>query len=119
MDAGTRACVAYVAGCAISGAPSHQLLDKTRNVTIRMRGSVKGKVVEVFDYERNCKVMGKLPNLTDLGTNTHISLEISGKNFSGYGKHVEHPFTGTVEAKEVKLHDYDEARDFYYKLGEV
>jgi len=116
MDAGTRACVAYVAGCAISGVTSHQVLDKTQNVTNRMKGSVKGKVVEVFDYERSCKIMGTLPSLIDLGTNTRISLEISGKSFSGEDKTGGVYFTGTVEGKGVKVHDYGLRRDFLYEI---
>jgi len=118
MDPDTRACVAYIAGAVISGAFPHQLVDKGRNLRIQVKGTIKGGAVEVFDYERNCKIMGKLPKLFDFGTNTALELEISGKNFSGHSKHVEHPFAGMVEARKVKLHDYDEARDFYYELGD-
>jgi len=116
MDSGTRACIAYVAGCAIAGVTSHQVLNKTDNVTIRLKGSIRGKSVEVFDYERNCKVMGTLPNLVDLGTNTRVSLEISGKTFSGEDKTEGVYFTGTVEGKAIKVHDYGLRRDFFYEL---
>jgi len=119
MNPDTRACIAYVAGCVISGKTPHEVIDKAREVRLRVKGAVKGTVVEVFDYERNCKLMGTLPTLFDFGADMALTLEISGKNFSGHDKHVEHHFAGTVEARHVKLHDYDEARDFHYELGEV
>jgi len=119
MNPDLRTCIAYVAGCLITGTTPHQVFDKARNLRVRMKGSIKGGVVEVFDYERNCKFMGSLPTLFDFGTDTAFSLEISGKNFSGRDKHAEQYIAGTVEGKRIKLHDYGQARDFYYELGEV
>ena len=116
MDPGTRACVAYVAGCIISGSDASHVYDNTRSTRVRVRGVIQGKAVEVFDYDRNCRFFGTLPKLIDYGRNTHVSLEITGKQFSGYDEGSSHYFVGSVSGRSVILHDYGESRHFSYSL---
>ena len=116
MDPGTRACVAYVVGCVILGSASHQVFDKARGLHIQMKGSIQGTTVEILDYERNCKCMGTLPTLFEFGTNTPITLEIRGRSFFGRDRKSDQFFGGAVEGGEVKVHDYRDAKDYFYTL---
>ena len=81
-----------------------------------MMGTIKGTTVEIMDCDRECKFMGTLPTLFDFGTNTALSLEISGKNFSGTDKASGMYFTGMIQGSQVKLYDYAESREFLYDL---
>jgi len=116
MDAGMRASVAYVVGCVISEITSREVFDKARNLRIQMKGSFKRNTIEVMDYERNCKLMGTLPTLFEFCTNTPITLEIRGKSFFGRDKKSDQFFGGAVEGRKVKVHDYREAKDYFYDL---
>jgi len=83
---------------------------------IQMKGSFKGKTIEVMDYERNCQLMGTLPTLFEFSTNTPITLEVSGKTFFGRDKKTDQFFGGAVEGRKVKVHDYLDAKDYFYDL---
>ena len=116
MNSGTRACIAYVAGCVVSGSDAPLMFDNDQSTRVRVRGVIKGNAVELYDYERNCRFFGILPMLIDKGTNSHVSLDVRGKRFSGYDQGSSHYFAGCVSGRSVILHDYGESRHFSYCL---
>ena len=116
MDANARACVAYVAGRALSGKGSSYVYDYSQSRHIIIGGDVSGKNVSVYDYERSCHFSGTLPSLYDYGRSAHVSLDIEGTQFSGYDYGSGHHFSGSVSGGSITLYDYGESMHFSYSL---
>lgn len=116
MNPGTRACVAYVAGRAVSGSSGLHVYDYSQSKYISVGGTVNGREVSVYDYVRKCHFSGTLPQLFDYGSRGHVSIEIIGNQFSGFDYAAKHHFSGTVNGTSVTLFDYGDAKHFSYGL---
>lgn len=116
MIPNTRACIAYVAGKAISGAGGSNVYDHSQSRHVSIGGSVNSGSVNVYDYDRGCHFSGALPQLYDYGISAHVSLEIYGTQFKGYDYGSGHHYTGTVNGSSVSIYDYGESQHFNYNL---
>jgi hypothetical protein len=116
MNPATRACVAYVAGRAISASGGSHIYDYSQSRRISIGGSVNGPIVNVYDYDRGCHFSGTLPQLYDYGMSAHVSIEINGTQFKGYDYGAGHHFSGTVNGSSISIYDYGESRHFKYSL---
>ena len=116
MNAGTRACIAYVAGRVISGSGGSTVYDYSQSRHVSMSGSIDGNTIGVYDHNRGCHFSGTLPSLYDYGTRAHVSLEIDGSQFNGYDYAGRHHFSGSVSGSSVQVYDYGESKHFSYAL---
>lgn len=116
MNPNTRACIAYVAGKAISGSGGSHIYDYQQSKHLTVGGSVSGSSVGVFDYGRKCHSSGTLPQLFDYGNNAHISIDIKGSGFQGYDYGSGNHFMGSVNGSAITVFDYGESQHFNYSL---
>jgi diadenosine tetraphosphatase ApaH/serine/threonine PP2A family protein phosphatase len=116
MDAGTRACIAYIVGRSISGANSSHVYDYSRSRYVSIDGSVIGDAVTVYDYDRGCHFSGGLSSCYDYGRGAHVSIEISGNNFSGYDYGTGCHYSGSVTGTSISLYDYGDGAYFDFSL---
>jgi hypothetical protein len=112
----TRACVAFVAARLISGLGSSSVYDYSQSRHISIDGSVDQNQVSVYDYDRRCHFGGSPSSLYDYGRRAHVSLDISGRSFSGYDHGDRHHFSGTVTGNSISFYDFGEARYFNYSV---
>lgn len=116
MDSASRACVAYVAGRVVVGKNSSHIYDYDRSRHVSIGGTIDGKQVSVYDYDRGCHFSGTLPSLYDYGRSCHVSVEIKGRNFSGYDYGSSAHFSGSVSGSSVSLYDYGTSQHYSYGL---
>ena len=116
MEASTRACVAYVAGRAISGKGGSHVYVYSQSRHYSVSGGVEGKNVSIYDYERSCHFSGTLPSLYDYGRSAHVNIDIKGDQFSGYDYGDSHHFSGTVNGSSISLYDYGTSQHYSYTL---
>jgi hypothetical protein len=116
MNNGTRACIAYIAGCIISRQSSSHIYDYSQSRYINIGGNITENNVGIYDYDRGCHFSGTLPSLYDYGRNAHLQLKINGNQFSGYDYGDGHHFSGTVSGRSITLYDYGESQHFGYSI---
>lgn len=116
MSPGTRACVAYIAGRVISGATGSYLHDHTEARQLNIGGTVHGKRIGLYDYERKCGFSGSLPYLFDDGTSAQVILDINGDLFEGRDGASGHQFSGSVVGSLISLRDDSSGQCFKYSL---
>ena len=116
MEASTRACVAYVAGRAISGKACSYVYDYSQSRHYSVSGGVEGRNVSVYDHERRCHFSGTLPSLYDYGRSAHVNIDIKGNQFSGDDFGNSHHFSGTVNDSSISLYDYGTSQNYSYTL---
>lgn len=116
MNPNTRACVAYVAGKTSTGSGSSHVYDYSQSRHVSVSGSVTGRCVSVYDYDRGCHFSGTLPQLYDYGTGAHVSIEMNGNQFTGYDYGAGHHFSGSVSGSSISIYDYGESQYFNYSL---
>ena len=118
MNKGTRACVAYITGKAISGRNTSHVYDYERSTYVTISGTV-GSSVSVYDYERGCFVSGSggsQMSLYDFGNSGHVTLTISGNQFNGYDFGSNAHFSGSVNGNSVAVYDYQSSTWHNYSL---
>ncbi len=104
MEPNVKACIAFIAGRAISGKTSSSIYDYSQNKNINISGNVSQTNASVYDYDRKCHVQGSLSNLYDHGVNGHVQLKIDGDRFSGFDYSSGTHFSGSVSGNSVSLH---------------
>ncbi|REE92654.1 hypothetical protein [Cupriavidus plantarum] len=116
MNKATRACIAYIAGRAISGGDTSHVYDYSQSRYAAFTGDIASGGVSVFDYERRCYCSGSLTQLYDYGNRAHIDLRIDGNRFSGYDYDSRKHFEGTVTGANVSIYDYETSAYYNYSL---
>src|SRR5690554_213362 len=104
MNPNTKACVAYIAGCAVSGGSSSSVYDYSQGKHISISGTVSADNAQIYDHDRGCHVQGSLGNLYDYGVDAHIKLSISGNQFTSYDYASGTHFSGTVNGSNISMH---------------
>ncbi|WP_417764906.1 hypothetical protein [Shewanella chilikensis] len=104
MNPNVKACIAYIAGSAISGKSPSSVYDYAQGKHISISGSVSATQANIYDYDRGCHIQGQLSNLYDYGVGSHIQLKISGNNFSGYDYDSGSHFSGQVSGGSISMH---------------
>ncbi len=104
MNPNVKACVAYIAGIAISGKSSSSVYDYSQGKHIGISGSVSATQANVYDYDRGCHVQGHIGNLYDYGVGAHIQLKINGTQFSGYDYDSGTHFSGNVSGSNISMY---------------
>ena len=70
-----------------------------------------------YDYDTSSHLSGvKLGNIYHYGLGANISLNVSGRNFSGFDYDSSSHFSGTISGRSIQLYDYGEARYFNYSV---
>src|SRR5262249_9745441 len=118
MNAGTKACVAYITGRTISGRSSSHVYDYSRSTFVNISGNV-GRSVSIYDYERGCHIAGsggRHMSLYDYGVSGHVTLNISGNGFTGFDYDTSSHFQGNVNGNAVTLYDYSTGTWHNYTL---
>lgn len=95
---------------------SRTVYDYTQCRHIRISGVAESGVVNLYDHDRGCHFSGPLNNLFDYGRNCFVSLQLNGKNFSGYDYGDGHHFSGTVSNNTASLYDYGTCCYFDYSV---
>ena len=120
MNAGARACIAYIAARLISRTESAGVFDIAQSIHFGFSGNVNSTIVSLHDYERNCAIVGKGDgqrlHLHDFGSNSEVSLKIKGNQFSGYENGTSNRFNGSVASNSVKFYDYQESTWYHYSF---
>ncbi|MYB93620.1 hypothetical protein F4054_02205 [Candidatus Poribacteria bacterium] len=116
MNTNSRACVADIARAINSGSTSQSIYDYSQGKHISISGSVSNSSINIFDHDRRCHLSGNPDSFYDYGTESHISLKISGNQFRGYAYDQGHHYKGTVSGKSVSIFDYGEAAYFNYQV---
>lgn len=104
MVANVKACIAYIAGRAITGKTTSSIYDYTQGKHINISGSVSESNANVYDYDRGCHIQGSLGNLYDYGIGGHIQLKINGSQFNGYDFSSGTHFSGHVTGNSISLY---------------
>jgi hypothetical protein len=111
-----RSTIAYIAARLISG---HD--DYARSKYVSFTGSVDITNVNLFDYERDCYLTGRLAggsgNLFDYGAGQYLQIHISGSNFKGFDYATSAHFQGSVSERAVQLYDYEHGAYFNYQIN--
>jgi hypothetical protein len=119
MDPKKRRMVAYIAGRLILNKESTAVYDHATKKWFNAAGACKRDKIEVFDYERQCYMVGVIQNgrmsIFDNGSQKFVELKLKGgKKFEGFdyesGKH----FGGEADPKAVALYDFQDKKYYHY-----
>jgi hypothetical protein len=110
IPAGTKACIAYVAGRLVSGKLTSSVYDFSQSKHVLISGTVNGQNIAIYDHDRACHFGGSgngtALSLYDYGRSSHISLQIQGNQFSGYDHGAGTHYSGTVSGNSVRIYDH-------------
>lgn len=112
MDAKRKACIAYIIGVS-ENARSTAVYDYSTGTFSSFSNSGRGDNYQVYDFKRNCYIMGHLSGLYDFGTNSYINITKSNNNFSGYDFGTNSYFSGTISGNIVTLYDSQSSMNVY------
>ena len=106
--------MAYIASvmCGLSKVTS--FYDHAQSKNLNVSGTVTAGEIDVYDFDRSCRVSGSLDNLYDYGNGAHIHLAINGDKFSGYDYASKFHYTGAVEGGLVSVYDYETSKYYRY-----
>ncbi|WP_321941663.1 hypothetical protein [Paraburkholderia tropica] len=116
MNAGTRSCIAYIAGRLISGGSSNHVYDFSRSKHVSFSGSVDAQQVNIYDHDRGCHFGGAPSSLYDFGRGNHVRIEVNGSQFNGYDFGAGHHFRGTVQGSNISLYDFGDSKHYNFSL---
>ncbi|TLN26978.1 hypothetical protein FDZ71_00330 [bacterium] len=116
MDSASRACVACAAARVSTGRVISHIYDYSQGRHVSIGGTVSGKTVSLYDYERSCHFSGTLPSLYDYGRSCHVQLNVNGSSFTGYDYGSGSHFSGSVSGNSVSLYDYGKGQYFNYSV---
>jgi len=116
MNEGTRACIAYVAGEAITGVQRPGIYDYSRTKHLTISGNINGSRADFYDHSRGCHFGGSFPNLYDYGVGSYVSLQTNGNEFSGYDYGAGCHFSGSVNGHLVNVYDFSESSNYTFSL---
>ena len=71
---------------------------------------------DTYDYHSGSHIGTNSNGVYHYGIRSHISLNITGNNFSGYDYNSGYHFQGTVLGGSVQLYDYHERRYYNYSV---
>jgi hypothetical protein len=94
-----------VVGSAASGRVPSAVYDQDARGHFKFGGQVSRGQVSVFDQERNCYLIGRLPLMYDYGTGAHVQLRVDGARFEGYDYASSAHFSGGVAGTSISIFD--------------
>ena len=112
----TRRAVAYIAARIVCRQSAGSLYDYQAARHFSFGGDVNPSSISVYDYEEQCHIGGSAASLYHYGNRKHLSLEVSGKDFSGYDYDTGKHFSGSVSGNAVSVYDYEHGRHFTYSV---
>jgi hypothetical protein len=115
MQPGTMACVAYIAARWVSGAAAIRILDRERDLWVRIGGTLRGNRVALYDYDRMGAVHGELPSLFDECAGVRFLLRFDGAGFEVVDDARGERCCGVVEGFDVGIREHD-GRHWTYRL---
>ena len=120
MKPNPRACVAFIAGCLISGQNALSVYDNSRKKYLSISGRLQPESVNIYDHDQECHISGNGNSgnfsLYHHGDSHHISLWINGNRFNGYDHGTSSHFSGHVSGPLVKIYDHGEGSYFDYSV---
>lgn len=116
MKPEVRAAIAFIAARRTAAAPGGSLYDFEESKYWNFSGSV-GAQVSIFDHTTRCHITGNVEKFFHHGTGAHITLNMKEGSFQGYDFGSRGHFNGRVTARNIRLSDFAEHRQFQYFLG--
>ena len=120
MRPNTRACIAYIAGCLVTGKRASSVYDYFQAKHIVFSGTVDQDEVQVYDHDRGCYVSGKNTgtsfSLYDYGDQRYVDLALDGPKLQGYDYGTRCHYSGEVTGKTISVYDYGESSSFNYSI---
>ena len=113
MKAEVRRVVAYTVGL-VSGRAAKSLYDCDARNYFMFTGIANSTVVDIYDYAGGTRIWGTLPLLFHHVSASHIRLEITGPQFSGFDYSSGTHFRGNVVQNRVVLFDYEADSQYEY-----
>ncbi|NHN38498.1 hypothetical protein G8764_14415 [Pseudomaricurvus alcaniphilus] len=103
MKSSIKACIAYIAGAAITGKKDFTLYDCGKEARVVINGTVADGMVDVKHRKKEYHITGPLNNLRDKKNDIKIEIEIDGKKFKGKDKASGTKFKGKVRDDDIVL----------------
>ena len=116
MSPHTRALVAAAAHAFITGKKVAGLYDHTAGRHLRIAAEARGEHLQGFDGDRDARFGGTLPELSDVVTETYVSLEIDGDTAKGYDRSSSSHYSLTVTDRQVQLFDHGDSAWFAFDV---
>lgn len=112
MDGNKKACVAYIIGASENSRAS-TVYDYSRGIFLTYSNTGHNGNFQVYDFTRNCHVMGHLSGLYDFGTNSYINISKTNSSFTGYDFGTNSYFSGTMSGNVVTIYDSQGSMNVY------
>lgn len=112
MDAQRKACIAYIIGVS-ENARATAVFDYSLGRFSSYSNTGQRGNFQVYDFSRNCYVMGHLSGLYDFGTNSYINISMNNGSFSGYDFGTSSYFSGTISGNVVTIYDSQSSMNVY------
>lgn len=112
MDAKQKACIAYILVASEKSSVS-SVYDYSLGTFSTYSNTGSDGNFQVFDFARNCHVMGHLSGLYDFGTNSYISISKNHGDFTIYDFSSNSYFTGSLSGNVVTVYDFQGSMNVY------
>jgi hypothetical protein len=120
MKSNTRACIAYIAGCLVSGKKASSVYDYSQSKHIMISGKVEKDEVQLYDHDRCCHLSGKKTgnrfSLYHYGDGHFIDFALDDPKFEGYDYGAACHYSGEVRGDSINIYDYGESSSFSYSI---
>jgi hypothetical protein len=114
MTPEVRRAIAFIAGQLVAG-KRRSIYDFEKGAYAHFSGGI-GPQIQIYDHQASAHITGQPNRLYHHGSNAHISLDISGKNFKGFDFGSNSHFSGSVRNNNITLYDFAVAKHFQFLL---